>query len=259
MKGKSTVPSWKVSTYALVTIGLALCPSAGARAADPAVERGKYLVTIGGCSDCHTPGYFLGKPDLSRRLGGSDVGFELPGLGVFYGPNLTMDNDTGLGRWTNKQIATALTTGIRPDGRRLAPIMPWQAFAALTEPDTRAIVSYLRALPTVRHQVPGPFGPLEPPTSYVMRLVPPTTSNVSAEVGGALAERWCTSCHVVERAPRAEAAGAAPSFREIAARPSTTMASLDRHLSSAHTGMPDFALTRFERSLLIAYILSLHT
>jgi mono/diheme cytochrome c family protein len=57
---------------------------------DPAaaqVERGKYLVTLGGCTDCHTPGYFFGKPDAARYLGGSEVGFEIPGLGVFHGPN----------------------------------------------------------------------------------------------------------------------------------------------------------------------------
>ena len=50
------------------------------------VSRGEYLVTIGGCNDCHTPGYFFGKPDTERFLGGSDVGFEIPGLGVFPGP-----------------------------------------------------------------------------------------------------------------------------------------------------------------------------
>ena len=99
-------------------------------AADPAaVARGKYLVTIASCHDCHTPGYFLGKPDMARYLGGSDVGFELPGLGVFHGPNLTPDKETGLGDWTDAQVLTALQTGVRPDGRVLAPIMPWRAFA----------------------------------------------------------------------------------------------------------------------------------
>jgi hypothetical protein len=44
-----------------------------------------------GCNDCHTPGYFFGKPDMARFLGGSEVGFEIPGLGVFHGPNLTPD------------------------------------------------------------------------------------------------------------------------------------------------------------------------
>src|SRR5262245_38553978 len=49
------------------------------------IERGKYLVTLGGYMDCHSPGYFFGKPDMARYLGGSEVGFEIPGLGVFHG------------------------------------------------------------------------------------------------------------------------------------------------------------------------------
>jgi hypothetical protein len=43
-------------------------------------------VEFGGCNDCHTPGYFLGKPDMSRYLSGSEIGFEMPGTGVFVGP-----------------------------------------------------------------------------------------------------------------------------------------------------------------------------
>jgi mono/diheme cytochrome c family protein len=82
-----------------------------------------------GCFDCHMSGYFLGKPDMARYLGGSDVGFEIPGLGVFVAPNLTPDPETGLGKWTEAQIVTALQTGKRPDGREVAPIMPWRAFA----------------------------------------------------------------------------------------------------------------------------------
>lgn len=155
----------------LVAMTLAVLPLSVA--ADPAVERGKYLVTLMGCHDCHTPGYFLGKPDMARYLGGSDVGFELPGLGVFHGPNLTPDKATGLGGWTNAQILAAVQTGVRPDGRMLAPIMPWHAFAALTKADADAIVAFLRSLPAVEHKVPGPFGPTETPTSFVMKVVPP--------------------------------------------------------------------------------------
>src|SRR6185436_10070223 len=92
-------------------------------------DRGKYLVTLGACTDCHTPGYFFGKPDMARFLGGSEVGFEIPGLGVFHGPNLTPDRETGLGNWSTEEIANAITKGQRPDGRTLAPIMPWHAFA----------------------------------------------------------------------------------------------------------------------------------
>lgn len=144
-----------------------------ADAADPKVERGKYLVTLGGCLDCHTPGYFFGKPDMARYLGGSEVGFEIPGLGVFHGPNLTPDKETGLGNWSEEQIVTALQTGKRPDGRVLAPIMPWRALAELTKADAQAIAAFLKSLPAVKNKVPGPFGPTEKPTSFVMKIVPP--------------------------------------------------------------------------------------
>jgi mono/diheme cytochrome c family protein len=143
------------------------------QAADRQTERGKYLVTLGGCTDCHTPGYFFGKPDQARYLGGSEVGFEIPGLGVFHGPNLTPDKDTGLGNWTTAQIVTSLQTGKRPDGRMLAPIMPWKAFANLTKADATAIAAYLKSLPAVKNKVPGPFGASDKPTSFVMKIVPP--------------------------------------------------------------------------------------
>src|SRR5579864_6208939 len=68
------------------------------------VARGKYLVAVIGCGDCHTAGYFFGKPDMPHALGGSDVGFEIPQLGVFVAPNLTSDAETGLGDWTKEEI-----------------------------------------------------------------------------------------------------------------------------------------------------------
>ena len=159
------------------TLGAAIAAlvlsAAAALAADPAAERGKYLVSIAGCNDCHTPGYFLGKPDMARFLGGSEVGFEIPGLGVFHGPNLTPDKETGIGNWTDEQVLTALQKGARPDGRMLAPIMPWHAFANLTPDDAKGIVAYLRTLQPVKNKVPGPFGPTETATSFVMKIVPP--------------------------------------------------------------------------------------
>lgn len=141
--------------------------------AESPAERGKYLVTIMGCTDCHTPGHFLGQPDISRFLGGSDVGFEIPGLGTFYGANLTPDLDTGIGAWTEAEIVTALRTGVRPDGRQLAPAMPWMGYAALTDDDAGAIAAYLKTLPAVAHDVPGPFGPGEPTGGFVMKVSAP--------------------------------------------------------------------------------------
>jgi mono/diheme cytochrome c family protein len=136
------------------------------------VERGKYLVMLGSCTDCHTPGYFFGKPDMARYLGGSEVGFEIPGLGVFHGPNLTPDSETGLGNWTIAQIVTAIQTGKRPDGRELAPIMPWRAFANLTKDDVTAIAVFLKSIPAVKNKVPGPFGANDKATEFVMKVVP---------------------------------------------------------------------------------------
>ncbi len=161
----------------LFSVAAALCvlctDPETALAQDAQIKRGQYLVTLGGCNDCHTPGYFFGKPDMARFLGGSEVGFEIPGLGVFHGPNLTPDPETGLGTWSLDQIAAAITKGTRPDGRELAPIMPWHAFAKLTTQDVGAIAVYLKSLPPVRNKVPGPFGPNEQPTSFVMKIVPP--------------------------------------------------------------------------------------
>jgi mono/diheme cytochrome c family protein len=147
--------------------------TAGAEPTGREIARGKYLVGIMGCGDCHTPGYFLGKPDMTKALSGSDVGFELPGLGVFVGPNLTSDKDTGLGKWTDKEIVTAIQTGKRPDGRMLAPIMPWRDFAGLTPGDAHAVAVYLKSLPPIGHKVAGPFGPADKPTVFVMKVVPP--------------------------------------------------------------------------------------
>jgi mono/diheme cytochrome c family protein len=80
-------------------------------------QRGEYLVTIMDCTGCHTPGTFLGKPDMQRPLAGSEVGFQIPGLGIFYPPNLTPDPETGLGKWSEADIIKAVRTGVRPDGR----------------------------------------------------------------------------------------------------------------------------------------------
>lgn len=120
------------------------------------LDRGKYLTAAMGCSDCHTPGGLSPRPDLSRYMGGSDLGFSVPGLGYFVPPNLTPDKATGLGAWTTDQIVAAFTTGTRPDGRILAPPMPVQDYKNLSKPDAYAIAAYLQSLPPVSRKVPGP-------------------------------------------------------------------------------------------------------
>jgi mono/diheme cytochrome c family protein len=159
-----------------VATALAAGLSASANAADAhatQVARGRYLVDVGGCNDCHTPGYFFGKLDTSRRLGGSDVAFEVPGVGAFIGRNLTPDRQTGIGTWTKADIVKALQTGTTPSGRILAPIMPWRGFAHLSKSDAYAIATYLKSLKPVHHRIPGPFGPGEKVPDFMMRIVPP--------------------------------------------------------------------------------------
>ena len=146
--------------------------SAGS-AADPQIERGKYLVTLGGCSDCHTPGYFLGKPDMSHTTSAVPTSNSQFRAWAHLSAAISLQiKDTGLGNWTTGQIIAALTTGVRPDGRQLAPIMPWEAFSHLTSEDAQAIAAYLKSLPPVNHAVPGPFGPNEKPSTLVFVIVP---------------------------------------------------------------------------------------
>ncbi len=135
-------------------LALALCWFAPAVAADQAqIARGRYLVSIAGCSDCHTPGGMLGAPDMKRYLAGSDVGFSIPTQGVFVGQNLTPDKETGLGQWTDEQIVTAIRKGKRPDGSELSGVMPSASFAHLTDEDAFAIAAFLKSLPPVKNKV----------------------------------------------------------------------------------------------------------
>jgi len=131
------------------------------------------LAEIMTCNECHTPGALLGKPDKNNPLAGSEVGYEIPMLGIFYGANLTPDTETGIGSWTADQIVTAIRTGVRPDGRVLSAAMPWRSFAALTDKDAKAIAAYLKSLKPMSRKVPGPFGPSEKATSFYYGFVMP--------------------------------------------------------------------------------------
>lgn len=161
----------------ILGLGLALLAlTAPATANEAQIARGKYLVRIAGCSDCHTPGALLGAPDMKRYLAGSDVGFSIPGQGVFVGYNLTPDPDTGLGKWTAEQIITAVRKGKRPDGGELAGVMPWASYAALTDADAQAIAAFLKSLPPVKNKVTS-FKSSEKVPISVSAVLPPDVYN----------------------------------------------------------------------------------
>jgi mono/diheme cytochrome c family protein len=152
------------------------------------VQRGRYLVTYGGCHDCHTPKVFEGgapRPDLSRELAGYPADKVLPvvpkdvigparwgGLasddltawvgpwGISFAANLTPDEETGLGSWTVDQFKMAMRTGRhKGDGRPILPPMPWYSLAPMTDDDLNAIFAYLQSIPAVKNKVPDPVAP----------------------------------------------------------------------------------------------------
>jgi mono/diheme cytochrome c family protein len=154
-------------------LALAAWPAAAQNAEPETLARGQYLAAIMDCGGCHTGGALIGKPDPALALAGSAIGFQIPEVGTFYPPNLTPDRDTGLGAWSTAEIVAAVRTGVRPDGRILVPIMPWHAYAALTDADAAALAAYLKSIPPVRNATPPITGPSEtPPAPYFAVVVP---------------------------------------------------------------------------------------
>lgn len=155
------------------SLAAALTPFAGVAFADSELDRGAYLARIMDCGGCHTPSGPDMAPDHSRELAGGAFGFGLPGLGVFYPPNLTPDMETGLGAWSEAEIIAAFRAGVRPDGRELAPIMPWRSYAAITDEDAQALARYLKSLSPVANAVPGPVADGAPaPAPYLAMVMP---------------------------------------------------------------------------------------
>ena len=125
-----------------------------ATTAEQKLARGKYLVTVTGCNDCHTPGSLYGAPDMSRMLSGSELGWTGP-WGTSYAANITPDPETGIGNYTEDDIVAAIRTGHKKGGAPILPPMPWPDFAAFTDEDAYAIAAYLKSVPAVVHAVPA--------------------------------------------------------------------------------------------------------
>jgi mono/diheme cytochrome c family protein len=130
------------------------------------VERGQYLVELLGCGACHTDGALEGVPDFDKALAGSSIGIAHSSPlgnsnpGIVFPPNLTPDEETGIGLWTDRQIENAIRRiGVgRHSGRRIV-VMPWQGYTRMEPEDVKAIVAYLRSIPAVRHKVPDEVMP----------------------------------------------------------------------------------------------------
>ncbi|MDF9796488.1 mono/diheme cytochrome c family protein [Catalinimonas alkaloidigena] len=154
------------------------------------VLRGGYLVSVGGCSDCHTPKIFTAEGmqfDTTRLLSGHPNGAPLPEVdmralqpgywvlfndhltaavgpwGLTFSRNLT-PHGTGIKGWKEEIFIKALRTGKHmgmEQGRPIMPPMPWFNVATATDEDLKAIYAYLQSLKPIDNHVPEPMSPEE--------------------------------------------------------------------------------------------------
>lgn len=120
------------------------------------VARGEYLVLgPAHCAACHmssTLEYARSVQSGARPAMAGGRPFNRPPLGTLYSKNLTPDRETGIGRYTDAQIARMLRHGVRPDGRASIPLL--MPYWEMSDEDVVAVISYLRAQPPVRREVP---------------------------------------------------------------------------------------------------------
>lgn len=131
----------------LGALAAATGPAPAQELAHSQVERGRYLAIAGDCEACHTDFENGGAPFAGGRA------LSTP-FGTIYSPNLTPDDETGLGRWTRAEFHRALDEGRDDEGRHLYPAMPYPYYTLMTRQDTDAIFAYLRSLEPVAAETP---------------------------------------------------------------------------------------------------------
>src|SRR3972149_398262 len=109
--------------------------------ADDLVAKGQYIFALAGGCTCHT------EPKGTHHVGAR--AFPIP-FGPGYSTNIAQDKETGLGAWTDQQIQDAMIKGIRRDGSRILPVMPYEKYSGMAQEDMKALVAYLRTLKPVR-------------------------------------------------------------------------------------------------------------
>jgi cytochrome c553 len=136
--------------YYGILVGAALVAASFSAWAETPLERGTYLMqSIVACGNCHTPKGPTGEVPGMELAGG----FAIPDneLGNIVVPNITSDPETGIGKWTDAQIITAIREGKRPDGSIIGPPMPIQFYRNMSDNDAKAIVAYLRQVEPVKN------------------------------------------------------------------------------------------------------------
>jgi mono/diheme cytochrome c family protein len=114
------------------------------------LARGEYIAAVTGCKECHTPFDEHGPNPRMAYAGGLEVPEP---FGTWRSTNITQDEATGIGSWTDEQIIDAIRQGVRPDGERLFPIMPYTFYNMMSDEDARALVAYLRTIDPIENEV----------------------------------------------------------------------------------------------------------
>jgi mono/diheme cytochrome c family protein len=214
------------------------------------LARGAYVATISGCVVCHTP-MNAGAVDKERPFAGGREE-QLYRGGTWRSPNITPDRETGIGAWSDAQIIAAIRTGVRHDGERLLPIMPYPYFHRMTDEDATAVVAYLRAQRPIVNKVARSEGlqmsPIELPaaTGNVDRMDDPEAH------GEYLANLMhCEACHTPQDGPNARVAGAGGTPFRLAD---------GRTISSANiTSDPDTGIGSWSEDQIIATLRTMET
>jgi mono/diheme cytochrome c family protein len=135
------------AAFWLATLAPLLSSLAGAQAQanKELVAKGQYIFAVAGGCACHS------EPKGTPHAGGR--AFPIP-FGTVYSTNITQDKETGLGAWTDPEIHDAMVRGIRNDGSRTLPVMPYEKYSGMAQEDLKAMIAYLRTLTPVKKAPP---------------------------------------------------------------------------------------------------------
>src|SRR5688572_18719973 len=147
MRLRSVLRMTTMRRVLLLTVGgfFTAATTVYAQANKDLINQGQYLFAIAGGCACHTV------PKETYHTGGR--AFPIP-FGKVYSTNITQDKETGLGDWSDQQIHDAIRAGIRRDGSRLLPVMPYEAYSGIAQQDLKALISYMRTLKPVKKATP---------------------------------------------------------------------------------------------------------
>jgi len=185
---------------AVLCVGI-FVTSGGPAAAQTPLERGTYLMrSIVACGNCHTPKGPEGELPGMELAGGFE--FDEPPF-TAYAANITPDQETGIGSWSDAEIITAIREGKRPDGSIIGPPMPIELYRHLSDADAEAIVAYLRSVPAVKNAVKKSEYRMPLPESYgppVGHVMAPSADDKIAHGEYLATIGHCFECHTPQTA-----------------------------------------------------------